>query len=201
MKHNLPSLQVNICEVDGTTTLFLANAAAGADSLPAGFQPAEIFNQDTLSITDEDSITSFPVAKITRIELVCDELAHLICPVGLVEAVELTGEEFHTLIRNPALRKQWGQPATLADSLIAFLEVQMSDGCRFFLAMEIPPGDPMQTWNSKGVPWNGSSLCFRLRAGGVAVLNLAHLAHVTFLPTPPVDAWQVRPAPPAPVPF
>jgi hypothetical protein len=214
MNHNIPSLQVNVCEVDGTTTTFLQNAATEASSLLDGFHPAEIFYQATLTITDKDSITSFPVSKITRIELVCEELPHLVFPVGIVDAVELTAKKFQSLIRNPVMRQQWGQLATKDDFLITFMEIQMTDGSCFFLTMEIPAGDPAQTWKLKGVPWNGSGLCFRMRSGGVAVLNLAHLTRLTFFPRPPeapADAWHARqihsahPAmanpPPAPVPF
>jgi hypothetical protein len=197
MNHNIPSLQVNICEVDGTTTTFLQTAAAQASSMLDAFHPAQIFHRDQIIITDQDSesITSFPVAKITRIELVCEEFPHLIFPVGIVDAVELTAGEFRTLIRNPVMRQQWGQQVAPDDSLISFMEVQMADGDVFFLTMEIPAGEPAQNWNKTGPPLKGSGLCFRMRAGGVAVLNLAHLTRVTIFPKPleaPADAWHAR---------
>ncbi|MDR3459898.1 MAG: hypothetical protein P4N60_20915 [Verrucomicrobiae bacterium] len=195
MNHNVPGLQVHIHKVDGTTTTFEQNAADEASAIIDGFHPAQVFYQEMIAITDKDSITSVPVSKITRIELVCDEFSHLVFPVGIVDAVELTEEEFLALIHDPVMRQQWEQLVTQDASLVTFMEMQMTDGTCFFLATEKPAEVQSQLWTSKGIALDGSGLCFRMRTGGVAVLNLAHLTRLTFYPKPtqtPANAWRAQ---------
>jgi hypothetical protein len=144
-------------------------------------------------ITDGNSITSLPVAKITRIDLISEVLPHLIFPVGIVDAVELTETEFRALIRNPVMREQLEEMTTQEDSLVTFLDLELANGqCLFLITemhVELQSEEP---WKTNGHPLYGSSLCFRMRNGGVAVLNLANLIRLTFYPKPMIplaDAW------------
>jgi hypothetical protein len=179
--------------VDGATTIFIQNDADEVKMLLAGFEPAHIFDRKKFVITDGDSITSFPVSKITRIDLISELRPHLIFPVGIVNAVERTETEFQTLIQNTVLREQWQEMTAQEDSLVTFLDLEMADGQRLFLTTEMHVElQSEEPWKTNGHPLDGSSLCFRMRNGGVAVLNLANLIRLTFFPKPVhplADAW------------
>jgi hypothetical protein len=195
MNHNIPNLQVQIHKLDGSTTTFLQNDAGQIKKLLDEFQPAQIFDRDKITFTDKRFITSLPVSKITRIDLESEQHSHLLFSVGVVDAVELTGMEFETLIRNPVMREQWKQISTLDASLVTFLDVEMADGQCVFLTMEMPVERHSGLWEMKGYPFNGSGLCFRMRNGGVAVVNLDHLTRLTFFPKPLhklADTWHAQ---------
>jgi hypothetical protein len=188
-------LQIRIHKVDGSTTTILQNDPGEVKKLLEGFQPTQIFNRDRISFTDKNSITSLPVSKITQIDLEAEQHSHLLFPVGMVDAVELTGEEFQTLIRSPVMREQWDQISTLNASLVTFLDVEMADGQCLFLTVEMQAELQSELWKTMGFPLNGSGFCFRMRTGGVAVLNLAHLTRLTFFPKPLhtlADNWHAQ---------
>jgi len=192
MNHAIPNLQIHIHKVDGATTTFVQNDADEVNRILEGFEPAHIFDRDRFVITDANSITSLPVSKITRIDLISELRPHLLFPVGTVEAVELAESEYETLIRNPIMREQWEQMCTRDGSVVTFLDLEMADGQRLLLTTELRAE---QQWNSNFFPLEGSSLCFRMRSGGVAVLNLANLVRLTFFPKPEhslPDAWHAR---------
>ncbi len=195
MNHNIPNLQIRIHKADGSTTTFVQTDVGEVKKLLDEFQPAQIFNRDRISFTDKSSITSLPVSKITRIDLEAEQHSHLLFPVGMVDAVELTGVEFQALIRNPVMREQWEQITTLDASLVTFLDMEMADGQCVFLTVEMQVELQSELWKTKGFPLSGSGFCFRMRTGGVAVLNLAHLTRLTFFPKPLhrlADTWHAH---------
>lgn len=196
MNQAMPNLQIHIHKVDGSTMTFVQPDAGEARKILDGFQPTRIFDENRFVIADGHSITSLPVSKITRIDLVSEPLPELVFPAGIVDAVELTGKEFQALVRNPLMREQWKQMSTQDDSLVTFMEVAMSDGEHVFLTTEMHVElQSEELWKTNGFPIAGSSLCFRMRTGGVAVLNLAHLTCLTFFPGPqhaPAGAWAAR---------
>jgi hypothetical protein len=195
MNHNIPNLQIHIHKVDGSIATFVQNDAGEVKKLLDGFQPTQVFNRDRIAFTDKHSITSLPVSKITRIDLESEQHSHLLFPIGMVNAVELTGTEFEALIRNPVMREQWDQISTQDASLVTFLDVEMADGQCLFLTVEMQVELQSELWKTKGFPLSGSGFCFRMRTGGVAVLNLAHLTRLTFFPKPLhtlADNWHAQ---------
>jgi hypothetical protein len=195
MNHKIPNLQVHIHKVDGSTTTFVQNDAGEVKKLLDEFQPTQIFNRDRISFTDKNSITSFPVSNVTRIDLESEKHSHLLFPIGVVDAVELNGTEFEALIRNPVMREQWDQISSPDASLVTFLDVEMADGQCLFLTVEMQAELQSELWKTMGFPLNGLGFCFRMRTGGVAVLNLAHLTRLTFFPKPLhtlADNWHAQ---------
>ena len=196
MIQTMPAMQIRIHKVDGTATSFIQDDADEVKKILDSFQPAGIFEQDRFVITDGESITSLPVSKITRIDLITEQPTHLVFPLGIVDAVELTGAEFETLIRNPMMREQWEQMRTQEDSLVTFLDLEMADSERLFLTTEMHIDLQSEAlWSPNWFPLEGNSLCFRMRSGGVAVLNLANLVRLTFFPKPAQalsGTWRAR---------
>lgn len=196
VNHALPNLQIRFHLVDGDTVVFVQHDPAEVKKVLESFQSVQIFDRHRFVITDGDSITSLPASKITRIDLITEQLTQLMFPTGMVDVVELNDTEFKTLIRNPTVLKQWGQLRTREDCLVAFLDLEMANGEQLFLTTEMHIELQSQAlWNSPWFPLEGSSLCFRMRSGGVAALNLANLVRLTFFPKPEhaiPDAWHAR---------
>lgn len=185
MNHTIPNLQIHIHKVDGSTTTFVQNDAGEVKRILDGFEPMNIFDQDRFVIIEGNSITTLPVSRITRIDLDSEQHSHLLFQAGVVDAVELAESEFLALVRNPIMRKNWEQMATQDDTLVAFLDLELANGQCLFLTMEMRVDlQSEELWKTNGLPLEGSSLCFRMRTGGVAVLNLANLIRLTFFPKP-----------------
>jgi len=196
MNHAIPNLQIQIHKVDGSIKTLIQHDATRVQELLDGFQPAEIFNRKRFVFSDANSITSLPVSKITRIDLISEQLPHLIFPVGIVDAVELTETQFQALVRNPVMREQLEQMSVEGASVVTFMDMQMADGQRLLLTMETHTALLQPEWlNTNGFVFSGSGLCFRMRTGGVSVLNLAHLVRLSLFPKPPhppVAAWHTE---------
>lgn len=73
------------------------------------FQPQVLFYAEEIDLEAWNSTISISVSSITRPDLIPDDNSRLVFPSGVVEAVELTENEFHALIRSPAIRRQWEQ--------------------------------------------------------------------------------------------
>jgi hypothetical protein len=185
MNHARPGLQIHLHKVDGSTTTFVQHDAGEVKKLLDEFQPARLFNRERFVFTDKNSISSLPVSKITRLDLVSEPPGHPVFPAEAVDAVELTETQFEALVRNPVLQEQWRQMTAQDDGIVTFLDLEMADGQRLFLTMETPAGrlEP-EGLEAGGFAFNGSGLCFQMQASGVAVLNLAHVIRLTFYPKP-----------------
>ena len=175
--------------------VFSPNNAYEAKRLLDEFQPELIFSQDRITFMDGELITWLPVTTITRIDLISEHIPHLLFPVGIVNAVELTGTDYQALIQNARMREWWNQMRTKDDSLVIFLDVETADGRGLFLIMETEAEVQSESRKIHGFPLEGSGLCYRMRNGGVSVLNLANLTRLTFFPGSyhaPEEAWHAR---------
>jgi|HubBroStandDraft_2_1064218.scaffolds.fasta_scaffold218289_1 hypothetical protein len=195
MNHTIPNLQICIHKLDGTSSMFAQEDAGISKQILDGFQPMEVFNQQTIVLADKNSHTSFPASQITRIDLDSEQHTHLIFENGVVEAIELSKTEFETLIQNVTIRDQWKNLGEEDAFVVTFLNVEMADGQCVLLTMEVDAASPSGLGDLRDFLFSKSGLCFRMRTGGVAVLNMANLSRLTFFPgalQPPTDAWHIR---------
>jgi len=188
-------LQIHIYNTDGSFETFVQNEEDLAKRILDEFLPDRIFARDKITIADGHSLTAFPVNQVVRLDLVSERLLGWMPPSEIVPAVELSETEFRALLRNPELGGQWDPLQTPDASVVVFLEVEMAGQPPLFLVMEIagePLADPPGTVASL---FAAPALCFRMRSGGIAALNLAHLMAVTLLPGSqplPLDAWPAQ---------
>lgn len=179
---------------------FTQSEAVLVNSILNEFQPARIFSREKIFIAGGNSLVSFPVRQVVRIDLVSEQLSHLILPPGIVDAVELPETEFRALLQNPELHDQWDQARAQNASVVAFLEVELAGQQPLFLALEVPlepPDDRPEAILYPLYPLTLPALCFRMRTGGIAGLNLLHLMRFTLFPAPqqtPAEAWFALPA-------
>ena len=194
MNQAIPDLQIRVHKLDGSVSTFVQDDAEITKQILDGFDPMQVFSRQNIVLADSHAHTSFPVSQITRIDLESEE-SHLIFESGLVEAVELTRDKFDALIQNLAVRDQWTHLGEEDAFVVTFLNVEMADGQCVLLTMEVDAESPQGLSELKDYLLNRSGLCFRMRNGGVAVLNLANLTRLTFFPgtaQPSPDAWHVR---------
>ena len=194
------SLQIHIHKVDGSVETFTQSEVGLVNSILNEFQPGRIFTRGKIIIADGNSLTSFPASQLVRIDLVSGSSFHWILPPEIVDAVELTETEFLALIQNPELGDQWNQPQAQEASVVAFLDVEMTGQQPLFLALEVPlepPADRPEAILYPLYPLTTPTLCFRMRTGGIAALNLLHLIRFTLFPAPqqaPAEAWPAHQA-------
>ncbi|HUA39910.1 MAG TPA: hypothetical protein VMA35_16060 [Candidatus Sulfopaludibacter sp.] len=188
----LHQLQIHIHKTDSSSEMFVQNEEGPIKHILREFQPDCIFNRDRIVIVGRHSLTCLPVSRLARMDLVSEQLTDWIFPPNLVNAVELSEMEFRALVRNPELRDQWNQTHPQDVSVIIFLEVEMAGQAPVFLVMEIASKESGNQLDTLSAVFSGRALCFRMRNGGVAALNLAHLTRVTLFPgssQAPLEAW------------
>lgn len=193
--NTLPHLQIRIHKLDGSVLTFFQDNVEIARQILDAFDPMQLFSRRNIVLADSRSHTSLPVSQITRMDLDSEQHSNLIFESGLVEAVELTRDEFNGLVQNLAARDQWTSLGKEDAFVVAFLNVEMADGQCVLLTMEVDAESPQGLSELRDFLLNRPGLCFRMKSGGVAVLNLANLARLTFFPgtaQPPPDAWHVR---------
>jgi len=186
-----PNLEIHLHNVDGSLEKYIQSETDRIQQVLNDFQPAQIFCREHIIIAVENSLTIYATRQVVRIDLVSESSVHWVLPPGIVEAVELTEAEFRALHQDPEMIDRWKQAQAQDTSLVAFLQLETAGQPPLFLAMEIqlPPPDGLETV----LPLLAApALCFRMRNGGVAALNLAHLVRFTFFPAlqpPPPNAW------------
>ncbi len=159
------------------------------------FEPERLFAREKIIIAGGRFLTSFPAAQVVRIDFISEPSSYLIFPPGIVDAVELTEAEYWGLIENPELGGEWSQKRGQDDSTVVFLEVEMAGQSPIFLALEIvlePPDERPEAILRPLYPLTTMTLCFRMRNGGIAVLNLTHLVRFVLFPATqqaPKSAW------------
>lgn len=195
MERAIPNLQVRVHKLDGSISTFAQDDAEKSKAFLDAFQPMEIFGRDKLFLADVSSYTVICVPQITRVDFYSEEHNHLIFESGLVEAVELSKTEFESLIQNVVRGDQWKHLGEEDAFVVAFLNVEMADGQSVLLTMEVDAESPQSLYELRDFLLGRPGLCFRMRNGGVAVLNLANLTRLTLFPGTSElsdDAWNVR---------
>ncbi len=192
MNHSAQDLEIHIHKVDGSIERFIQSEAGLVKRILNEFQPDRIFARDKITIAGVNSLTSFPVRQVVRIDLVSEPSPHWILPPEIVNAVEVTETEFWSLLQDPELGDRWNQARTQDASVVAFLDVEMAGQQPLFLALEVPLEPPTEQPEAILYPLKTPALWFRMQTGGIAALNLLHPTRFTFFPAPqqtPMVAW------------
>lgn len=187
MNHDAQNLEIYIHKLDGSVERFIQSETALAERILTEIQPARMFVREKIIIADGNSLTSFPARQVVRIDLVSEPSSTLILPPGIVEAEEFTEAEWRARLQTAERCDSY--EAQSRDSLVVvFLNIKMAGQRPLFLALESPLhllADQPEAILYPLYPLAAPTLCFRMRTGGIAILNLAHLMHFTLFPTPP----------------
>ena len=191
MNDTTQSLQINIHKVDSSVATFTQSQAHQVNRILNEFQPSRIFNQDKITFAGIHSETALVPSLITRVDLITDQLSVWDFPFAIGALVELTEAEFHDFL---AGRRQGMQPHSPSDFPMS-LEIELADGHRVFLWMEIIAGYPTDQLLKSCSLLKERSLVFELLAGGAGVLNPENIASFMIHPDPqkrPAEVWHNR---------
>ena len=172
------SLQIHIHSVDGSMATFVQNDPDLINRTLDELNPARILTQTKISIAGNHSVTTFIPPLITRIDLITDRLSVWDFPFVIGALEELTETEFQEFLHD---RRKQVQPRTSGDYPV-FLEIEMVNGQRSFLWMEIIAGLPKDRLRRIYSLLKERSLIFGLRTGGIGVLNLANMVRFSVHP-------------------
>jgi hypothetical protein len=189
MNDTTQSLQINIHKVDGSVATIAQSGAGLVNRILNELQPARIFNQERITIAGSHATTTFISALATRVDLINDQLSVWDFPFVIGALLELTEAEFHGFLDERQRRMQPRLPGDFPTSL----EIEMVNGQRAFLWMEVIAGFPTSQLFRAYSSLKERSLVFGLRTGGIGVLNPANIVRFTIHQDPldgPAEVWE-----------
>jgi hypothetical protein len=178
MNHPTQSLQIRIHGIDGTVATFTQTDPDVVNRTLGELNPAQILTQTKITIAGNHSVTTFIPPLIARIDLITDRLSVWDFPFAIGALVELTETEFHKFLHDLQRRVQ----IRASDDFPVFLDLQMVNGQRLFLWMEIIAGLPADRLLRIYSLLKERSLVFGLRTGGIGILNPANLVRFSVHP-------------------
>jgi hypothetical protein len=184
-----PGLQICIQGVDGSIATFAQNDPDLVNRTLDELNPARILTLTKITIAGNHSVTTFIPSLITRIDLITDRLSVWDFPFIIGALLELTETEFQEFLYDQQRRVQ---PRTSGDFPV-FLDIEMVNGRRLFLWMEIVAGLPPERLLRIYSLLKERSLIFGLRTGGIGVLNLANMVRFSVHPDPLARPAEARP--------
>ena len=194
MQNTNSALEIRVHGLDGTVESFVQVEPALADSIMEDVQPGRLFALDKIVIAGDYSLTAFIPCKLVRIDFIQKGLACWGFPAGIVDAIELSEQEFREKAHlddaeNLEKRNQVRAPGEFA---IGFVDLEMVGGLHLFLGVEFVVGLPAERMQRLNLLLSAPSVHFRMRQGGIGTLNLANLVRFTMYPGPPqapANAW------------
>src|SRR4051812_43984258 len=187
MQKTNSALEIRVHGLDGTVESFVQPEPALADGIMHDVQPGRLFGLDKIVIAGDHSLTAFIPCRLVRIDFIQEGLACWGFPAGIVDAIELSQEEFREKahldnIEHLEKRSQERAPGEFA---VGFVDLEMAGGLHLFLGVEFVVGLPAERMQRINLLLSAPSVHFRMRQGGIGTLNLANLVRFTMYPGPP----------------
>ena len=173
-------LKIRVYEIDGVVETFTQKDPELVSRTLAELHPTRLYTQDRITITDDCSEKTFAPPRITRIDLVTDQLSVWDFHFSLGALSELTESEFAEGIR---IYDESPQKRSTSGTAV-YLDLQMLDGLRLLLWMQIIAGLPSARLSKICSVLKERRLIFGLRTAGVGVLNLANMVGFSVRPEP-----------------
>jgi hypothetical protein len=180
MNETHPGPVIRIYPVDGSVQSIPQNDPCLVDLILKDLHPNTLFSQDRATIVYDKAEVTLVLPLITRIDLVTDRLSVWDFPFVLGAPVELTEAEFGNGLLS---LEGWERPRS-TNATPVFLDLEMVDGQRVFLEMEIVAGLSMAHLSRIHSLLKEPRLIFGLRSGGIGILNLRNLARFSLHPEP-----------------
>ena len=180
-------------ESNSVETFFQDNPALAAPILKA-IQSTKVFASNTITIAGEYSLTTFATPRVNRVDLIDEDLPRWKQPEDILDVVELAEDEFReqSHLNDPARLERRRTPKQAGEFALVFAAVEMTGGTRIFLAAKIKVGLPAERLQRLHMLFFTTAVHFRVREGGIAILNLKNVVRFTLNPGPdltPIDAW------------
>ena len=123
MNDAAPSVQIRVHGTDGSIQTFTQHGDNLVRHTLDGFEPARMFTQQRITIANGCSLTTFITSRVTRIDLVTEDLSNWNLPPGLVEAVELTEPAFRALTQDRPPRERQEASRSPDRSVMTLLDI------------------------------------------------------------------------------
>jgi hypothetical protein len=194
MQNTTSALEIRIHGSDGSVQTFVQEDAALADSIMNEVQPGRLFATSKVVIAGNYSLTAFVPSKLLRIDFVREGFACWGFPAGIIDSIELSETEFRekTHLDDEEHLEERAKTRVPGEFAVGFLDIEMVGGQHLYLAVEFVVGLPAERLQRINLLLSAPSIHFRMREGGIGVLNLGNLVRVTILPGPseaPANSW------------
>jgi len=187
-------MEIRIHTCEGSVATFFQDNPALVARILKGIQSRSIFTGDIITIAGDYSLTSFVASRVSRVDLMAEDLPLWKHPTEILDVVELSEDEFRerSHVNDPARLERRRTPKRTGEFAVVFVEVEMTGGNRLFLAVEIKVPLEAERLHRLHSLFSAPAVRFRMRQGGSSILNLKNLVQVTFHPGPdvtPIVAW------------
>jgi hypothetical protein len=187
-------MEIRIHSESNSVATFFQDNPAVVSAIVKNIQSTKIFSGNILTIAGEYSLTSFATARVTRIDLVAQDLPLWKQPEDILDVVELSEEEFRkrSHLDEPSRLERRRTPKQTGQFALVFVALEMTGGTQIFLAAKIRVGLPAERLQRLRTLFSSTAVHFRARGGGTAFVNLKNLVRFTLNPGPdvtPSDAW------------
>jgi len=175
------SLEIRVYGIDGAMEVFVQDDPELMNRTLSELQPTTLFSQDQILLEDDCLEKLFVPALLTRIDLITDRFSVWDFPFALGALEELAEAEFDEKVRI----LQGEKTKDLPGDTPVYLDLEMLNGQRLFLGMQIVAGLPQARWNRIYSLLKERRLIFGLRSRGVGILNLSNLLRLSVHPDIP----------------
>ncbi len=187
-------MEIRIHTQGGSVEAFFQDNPALVARILKGIQPAKVFAGNIITVAGAYSLTTFVASRVNRVDFITEDLPVWKHPGDILDVVELSEDEFRerSHLDNPTRLERRRNPKQTGECAMVFVEVEMTGGNRIFLAAEIRVAVEAERLPRLHMLFSAPAIHFRLRQGGIAILNLKNLVRFTFNPGPdvtPIDAW------------
>jgi len=187
-------MEIRIHTESSSVETFYQDNPALVASILKGIQSTKVFASNVITLAGEYSVTTFATSRVNRVDLIDEDLPVWKHPDDILDVVELSKDEFRerSHLDDPARLERRRTPKQTGEFALVFVAVAMTGGTRLFLAAKIKVGLPAERLQRLRTLFSASTVHFRMREGGTAILNLKNLVWFTVNPGPdvtPIDAW------------
>ena len=187
-------MEIRIHTCGGSVETFFQDDPALVARTMKGIQSTKVFTGPVITIAGDYSLTTFVAEQVNRVDLIGEDLPLWKFPTDILDVVELSEEEFRkgSHLDDPVQMERRRTPKQTGNSAVVFVEVDTVGGTRIFLEAKIQVGLPAERLQRLRTLFSAAAVHFRMRQGGVAILNLNNLVRFTLNPGPdvtPSGAW------------
>jgi hypothetical protein len=187
-------MEIRIHTDSGSVETFFQDNPGLVTPIFKGIQSTKVFATEIITIAGDYSLTTFVTSRLIRVDFIGEDLPAWKHPADIADVVELSEDEFRerSHLSDPSGLEPRRSPKKTGESAVVFADVDMKGGSRIFLAAKIKVGLPAERLQRLRTLFSATAAHFRLRQGGLSILNLKNLVRSTFNPGPditPADAW------------
>jgi hypothetical protein len=183
---------------NGSVESFILPDRAEAQQIWLHTEPARFFTQPRLVLAGKQSKAIFVCSEIVRVDFLDPTCACWKFPEDCSDIVELSPSDFanRAHLDRPELIPERERSAPVGDLMLSFVKLYFRNNPPIYLIFEISVKLPAEGLAYMRFLLSKTGFQMRLPAGGVSMVNLAHLAGYAAYPgvaQVPADAWQAEP--------